>query len=285
MLSGREKVFAALQGRPLSSPPKGEILITDDLARRFAQPDLLSLLAYLQSDLVTFNTKTFPAKAHWQQWAQRDHFVFGLVDGPFNLLAEKADWMQLLRQIVKNPQEVGRQMRTIFAANIAAAENALSAGCDGLIIGDDLAGSQGLFAAPTFFRQYYFPLLAEVLKDWPDVPVLFHSCGKVMELIPDLKSAGFSGLQGLQPSAGFSPAALMAENDPWVFWGNFEFEGAGILKPPAAVSGEIAALLAVWSAWPRYIFGSSGGLFAGLDPAAIKAAYDAVHCFEKRSSR
>lgn len=285
MISGREKVKAALNGSPLLSPPKGEILITKELIRRFDQPDLPSLLAFLQSDLVTFNTKDFPAKNHWQQWARTDHFVFGLLDGPFNLLAEKTEWMTLLRMVMKNPAQVRQEMQALLAENVTAAQTALDGGCDGIIIGDDLAGSHGLLASPSFFREYYFPLLAEVLQGWQGVPVLFHSCGKVMELIPDLKSAGFCGLQGLQPSAGFKPAALLAENDSWVFWGNFEFEGNGVLKPAAEMTGEIVTLLDEWASWPHYIFGSSGGLFAGLDPDAIKAAYDAVHSYKKSIPR
>lgn len=53
-MTGLKRVWAALQGSPLDHPPKGEILITTEIAKEFPCHDLQAVLAYLNMDLVTF---------------------------------------------------------------------------------------------------------------------------------------------------------------------------------------------------------------------------------------
>jgi len=279
MLQGRKKVFAALRGEKLPSPAKGEILITPELVRQFGHQDISGVLEDLQADLATFSLREHPGRENWRHWARENYFLCGLLDGPFNRLAEKSGWMTLLRQVVKDPLYCRDQMRLLLESQLAEALTVLDCGCDGLLIGDDLAGSQGLFAAPRFFREGYFPLLAEFLYRLENsrVPVFFHSCGQVSQLIPDLQESGFWGLQGLQPSAGISPATLLADRHrPWTYWGNFEFEGCDGIKPLPQVIQEVGELLDNWSSWPQYIFGSSGGLVSGMETETIKAAYQKV---------
>lgn len=287
MTSGRIKVQAALAGKSTDSPPKGEILITKDVIRLFGQPDLESLLELLNADLLALTLSENPGAKNWRHWAQKKYFLFAVLEGPFTLLAEKLDWMPMFRLLVKDPGEARSLMESLLEEKIPPALTALSAGCDGILMGDDLAGTGGLFASPNFFREFYFPICARLVErlEGSRVPILFHSDGRLTEIIPDLQAAGFWGIQGLQPSAGIRPS-LFSEDllKRWIFWGNFEFEGTGRLKSSAEVKGDVQELLSSWSGCPRYVFGSSGGLYGGLDPAAIQTAYDTVQTFNKKSS-
>lgn len=280
MKSGRKKVWSALKGKPSGSPPKGEILITDSLINQFNQPDLEFVLSNLNADLVTFSLSENQDSSLWKEWSDKPYFVFGLFQGPFTLTAEKLGWDNMFYLIVKKPKEAMALMKNLMEETLGTAAAALANGCDGILVADDLAGNQGLIASPLFFKENYFPLLADLLKklNCTEVPLLFHSDGKIIDLVQPLKEAGFWGIQGLQPSCGIGPDCFSRDSfQNWVFWGNFEFEGPGRLKTVPEVISDVHHVLDIWADFPGFIFGSSGGLYGDLSPQAVKIAYDIVN--------
>lgn len=284
-MTGRKRVWAALRGGPLNRPPKGEILITPGIVKAFHRPDLESVLDYLNADLVVLPADEDAAGPltgalpDWKSWARTSYFVFGLLQGPVTFLSEKMGWHKFSRMLIKNPGEAREIIDNYFTEKIRPVAAALEDGCDGIIVADDLAGDRGLLIAPAFLKKNYFPPLAQLLHKIgvSHLPWIFHSDGNIPELISPLREAGFWGLHGLQPSVGLNPAGFTGRGlEKWVFWGNFEFEGPRRLKDAVETEAEVGRLLTGWAGFPGYIFGSSGGLYDGLSPEAIKAAYETV---------
>lgn len=278
-MTGRKRVWAAFQGSPLDRPPKGEILITPEIVKNFSCPDLQSVLAYLDTDLVVLPVEHADTNPPWRTWAGSGYFIFGLLQGPIGFLAGEIGWHKLSHLIIKKPGEAREVMRKFIMNSVISTAAALGDGCEGIIVADDLAGNRGLLISPSFLLEYYFPLLYELLQgiSCHKVPCVFHSDGNIMEIISHLREVGFWGIHGLQPSVGISAEhfrRLGMEN--WFFWGNFEFEGQNGLKSITEVESQVANLIKEWTGFPGYIFGSSGGLYEGLSPDVIKAAYDVV---------
>lgn len=280
MMTGRKRVWAAFQGGPLDRPPKGEILITPEIITEFNCPGLQDVLAYLNTDLVVLPVEhSGMDQSRWVDWVKTGYFIFGLLQGPITYLTGELGWHKLSRLLIKNPEEAREIMSKIIQNSVRSATAALEAGCDGIIAADDLAGDRGLLISPSYLEKKYFPLIAELLRGIGSrhVPCVFHSDGNILELISQIREAGFWGIHGLQPSAGIKAGSFRGKGlENWVFWGNFEFEGQAGLKSDTEVKNEVLNLLKEWAGFPGYIFGSSGGLYKGLSPEAIKAAYDVV---------
>lgn len=91
--------------------------------------------------------------------------------------------------------------------------------------GDDYGTQQSQLISPDQFRNYYKPHLARVLsfikEKKPDAKVLFHSCGNVRPIIPDLIEMGVDILNPVHVTAtGMEPKQLKTDfGKSIVFWG------------------------------------------------------------------
>lgn len=282
-LTSRNRVWTALTGGILERPPIGEIFIDNAWLKMSGLQSLGEAIQYLRADLVVLPVVPLPqhTATNWQEWATRDLFLFGALQGPLTFFSERLGWHTLSRLIIKQPLEVNNLIRQYLDEAISKALAAHYTGCEGIVILDDLAGDKGLLFNPKFLQDIYFPLLQQALEriSCNKVPVIFHSDGNILSLVPMLQEAGFWGIQGLQPSVGLSPAFFSEQTmRDWVYWGNFEFEGQGRLKNISEAEHDTTILLNDWRDFPGYIFGSSGGLYKGLSLPEIKAAYDtAIH--------
>lgn len=91
--------------------------------------------------------------------------------------------------------------------------------------GDDYGTQQSQLIAPEQFRDYYKPHFIRVLdlikKKSPHVKVMFHSCGNVRPIIPDLIEIGVDILNPVHVNAaGMEPFQLKKDfGKEIVFWG------------------------------------------------------------------
>ena len=88
--------------------------------------------------------------------------------------------------------------RTAYAAGMMA-----RAGVDLLYTGDDVAMQTGLMMSRKLWQRWLGPRLRRVIQAArsvnPDLPVKYHSDGKINDLIPDLIEAGVTILNPVQP--------------------------------------------------------------------------------------
>jgi len=74
---------------------------------------------------------------------------------------------------------------------------------DGLRTGDDFGTQKGMVMSPEMFRKFFkkrYEKIWEVYKD-KNLPVVHHSCGNLIEIIPDLIEIGLDVLTPIQPEA------------------------------------------------------------------------------------
>ncbi|MBA7651944.1 hypothetical protein ES703_59773 [subsurface metagenome] len=74
---------------------------------------------------------------------------------------------------------------------------------DGLRTGDDFGTQRGMVMSPEMWRKFFkkrYKKMWEVYKD-KNLPVIHHSCGNIVEIIPDLIEIGLDVLTPIQPEA------------------------------------------------------------------------------------
>ncbi|MDI7276337.1 MAG: uroporphyrinogen decarboxylase family protein, partial [Anaerolineae bacterium] len=111
------------------------------------------------------------------------------------------------------------------------------------LTGDDLASQKGLLFSLSVFRRFFkrpFRRIFELIRS-RGVKVMFHSCGAVRELIPDLIDTGVDILMPVQPSAvGMDPARLKAEyGRDLCFYGGIDVQHTLPYGSPTEVRAEV----------------------------------------------
>ena len=128
--------------------------------------------------------------------------VSGRLDGPFwlsqitmgledSLIAVKEDPGLLLR-IMDFYTEYERELARLFVQKRLPL----------VMIADDLAHSTGLLIHPSWFEEYWFPRMQTITEPitGKNTASVFHSCGKLDEVIPFLIRLGCGAVQAMQPN-------------------------------------------------------------------------------------
>jgi len=94
---------------------------------------------------------------------------------------------------------------------------------DGFFFGNDLGTQRGLLVGPALLKEYVFPYCRELIGQAHQhgYQVIFHSCGAVNPVIPDLVEMGVDALHPLQARAAGMDAGTLARD----FGGRIAFMG------------------------------------------------------------
>jgi len=114
---------------------------------------------------------------------------------------------------------------------MAIMRRALAAGrgkCDICWLGDDYASQQNLMIRPETWRKHIKPYVAEQVElvHAHDMRVLFHSCGAIRDIIPDMIDIGIDALLVFQTTArGMDPESIARDfGGRMVFYGGIDVQ-------------------------------------------------------------
>ncbi|MCS6843910.1 MAG: uroporphyrinogen decarboxylase family protein [Caldilineales bacterium] len=209
--------------------------------------------------------------ARWR--SETPLFVLALIDGPFSLAARAWGWEEALVRLARPTGDVARFMADAVVQQAELVQQLAAAGADGVVLGDDIAYRRSTYVQPAALRESYFPYLTALVEaaQQAGLPVVFHSDGNLWEVLDDLAATGVNGLQGLEPAAGMSLAAVRARVGPDLcLWGNVDVGWLAQPRPPAEITAEVRRMLAPLLGTP-VILGTSGGLMAGLPGVHVEA--------------
>ena len=128
------------------------------------------------------------------------------------------------------------QPEVVLAANARSVwrQNALDAhhirpGAAGVLMEQDMAGSNGPLLSPAMFETMCYPFLKErmahVKQVWPEAQILFHNCGNNIPLMEMFIDCGVDCYQSLQTTAGMEVGRLKDDfGDALCFWGGVPVE-------------------------------------------------------------
>ena len=153
---------------------------------------------------------------------------------------------------------------------------------DVIMIGDDLAGQDGPLFPPRIYRSIVKPRqkrLVQYIKSRTKAKIWYHSCGSIIEYIPDLLDNGIDILNPVQVSArGMDPRWLKATyGDRLVFWGG-GIDSQHILPraAPEEVRQHVRRNIEALKPGGGYVFNNVHNIQADVPPENVVAMFDAA---------
>ncbi len=131
-----------------------------------------------------------------------DHcLIFGTHVGPFTAGYMAMGFARFFTGLYDDIDLVRRLLDHRTEWCIALYRRAVELGAEVVVLGDDAGQTEGPMIAPAMWRHLIQPRHRRIV-DALDVPVIWHSDGSVLPLLPMAVEAGFAGFHGLEPAVG-----------------------------------------------------------------------------------
>ena len=150
-----------------------------------------------------------------------------------------------------------------------------------LITGTDFGAQNSLFISKQSYRDLYKPF-HKAINDWlhrnTSWKTFIHSCGSVVELIPDFIEAGFDILNPVQTAAaGMDPKGLKERfGEQIVFWGGgVDSQRTLPFGTPEEVKAEVRDRVAIFGRGGGFIFSAVHNIQAGIPVENLVAMFEA----------
>jgi len=105
---------------------------------------------------------------------------------------------------ISNPDFVHRLAEMVSDYKCKVLQNAVDAGADILLTGDDYAGRKGTFISPQHFKRFIIPYLKRAVEiaRRNNIPFIKHTDGNLWEVMDELVATGINALDPIEPIAG-----------------------------------------------------------------------------------
>jgi uroporphyrinogen decarboxylase len=197
-----------------------------------------------------------------------DHLLmYGSHLGPFMGGYMAMGFERFFIQLIEDPGFVYDILEDRTEWAISMLKNAVSHGAELLILGDDAAHKTAPMVSPRFWRKFILPLHKRIVEE-VTCPIIFHSDGCLMPVIPMVIEAGFIGLHGLEPAAGMSLPRIKKEyGKDLVLVGNVD---VGLLsgEDQAAVREDVDRCMREGGGG-GYMLSTCNSIFHGLNPSSV----------------
>lgn len=149
----------------------------------------------------------------------------------------------------------------------------------GILIGNDLGSQTGLMLSPELIREFVIPgakkLIAQAKRY--GLKVIYHSCGSIFDVIPDLIEAGVDVIHPIQALAtGMQPQKLKDVFDGKVsFCGGVDAQNLMVNGKPEEVMEKVRELKSIFPTG-LILSPSHEAILPDTNPANIRALFEAV---------
>lgn len=199
----------------VKSPLSGEIIKTDVIQFPWPDPDDDGYRQGLKERLswIRANTDAAAILSLPPPFVHVSQYMRGFEDWYVDFIANKPLLEVLFDCILEYNMEISRRILSDVGKEV-----------DLIFCADDLGTQYGLMVRPDDFRSLLKPRLATYMKqirEMSPAKIMFHTCGSVVDIIPDLSEIGIDILNPVQVSAAeMNPVHLKKDfGDTMVFWG------------------------------------------------------------------
>lgn len=159
----------------------------------------------------------------------QDYAIFTLSRGFFEISWFMRGMDNFMVDLRLNPELACTLMDKVKEYLISKLVRVLETGkgqIDFVELNDDVGGQHGLLISPEMWRQYIKPRMVEMIEVARSyrTQIMYHSCGSIREIIPDLIDMGVDILNPIQAKAkGMEPARLKKDfGDKITFYGTID---------------------------------------------------------------
>jgi uroporphyrinogen decarboxylase len=167
----------------------------------------------------------------------------------------------------------------VHLANLGIYLEAIGDTIDIIQMGDDLGTQHGLQISPEMYRQIIKPRhrkLYQFVHENSDAKVFLHSCGSIVEIIPDLIEIGVDILNPVQTTAaGMDPLTLKKNFGKAItFWGGgCDTQHVLPFGTVEDVRRDVQERLKIFTEGSGYVFTQIHNILAEVEPEKVVAMY------------
>jgi len=195
-------------------------------------------------DSETFFLRMEPAPG-WKEAVERinampeDKFRVLYFYGPWEATWRHHGFENALMDFVAEPELLQDMFEQVVDITLQSVDYALSLGMkiDGFYLAEDLGSTRGPLFSPEHYRKYLKPCHKKIMEyaKAHGFKTIMHSCGDVLDFIPDLIDCGLDVLQALQANTRLDISKLKGEfGDKIAFMGNISTvamaEGGDVIR-------------------------------------------------------
>lgn len=202
-----------------------------------------------------------------------DHcLIYGTHIGPMTAAYMAMGFERFFVSLVDNPVFVRQVLYARTAWCIHQYRTAVRLGAEVLVLGDDVAFRDGPMISPAMYRDFVWPLHRQIVEALP-VPVIWHSDGHTLPLLPLAIEAGFVGVHGLEPAAGMDLGAIQREyGRDLVLIGNVDVSVL-VRDDLDAVRREVDRCLRQGAPGGGYMLASCNSIFTGMHLPSVREMF------------
>ncbi|MCX6575008.1 MAG: methyltransferase, partial [Candidatus Aminicenantes bacterium] len=192
---------------------------------------------------------------------------------------------QFLMDIIENPRKVAALLDKLVEMHLENLEKLLPA-VDGYVqiiqMGDDLGTQLALEISPKIYREVFKPrqrLIFEAVKKRSNLHLFLHSCGSIVDILPDLIEIGVEIINPVQTSArGMDPRRLKKEfGKDLTFWGGgCDTQRVLPLASPEEIVEHVKERIDIFAPGGGFVFTQVHNIMPHVPPQNSVAMYDAV---------
>ncbi len=139
--------------------------------------------------------------------------------------------------------------------------------------GDDYGGKTGMLFSPAMWREFIKPRLARVWRVYQDagIPVMHHSCGDILPIIPDFIEMGLDILNPVQPDAMDIATVKQEFGGRLTFYGGISTAGALAFGTPGDVEDDVRRTVDILGRGGGYVIAPAQGITSEVSTENIEA--------------
>lgn len=146
---------------------------------------------------------------------------------------------------------------------------------------DDIADSHGTILPPRLIEELWIPRSEMILKPIKrkNIPVLYHCCGKLDDVIPMIIEMGIKAIHPIQPSCNDIYAIKKKYGDEICLMGNIDIAGVLAFGTPREVIKDAKKHIEKLASGGGYIAGSSHSITDVIPPENFAAMIKAIQTY------
>ena len=181
--------------------------------------------------------------------------------------------------VMLEPDFVEEMLDHILEYKLAEAQMYVDLGVDAVRVGDDWGLQKGLQIRPELWRKFIKPRQAKLYAFYKaaGLPTFQHSCGDILDIIPDLIEIGLDVLHPIQPLSMDINTLAERFGDKLVLWGGIDTQEALPFYEPAAVTEEVKRVFRILGQKKKYIIAPSQEVMSDVSLQNVEALIEGIN--------